>query len=287
MNRAPITLFLLAVLSAAQAAHAGASAPANTGASNAASTLDISYDLYAGPLTLGKVGVHQRFDGSDYKANSTLETGGIVNFFWKSQIDATANGTLQNGHVDPSVYDSHSTNRTNKVQQVSLTYQPKGPPTLVANPPYKTDKYPVSDEQKKDTLDPVSATTLLTTGLSASSKSPCGAIAPVFDGARRYDVVVDYLKTDNIHTENGLYNGPAFVCQIHYRQIAGFKQKILSEGANLPDIFAWVASMPSRSNSARHYLVPVRVWATTMFGTISATATHVKIDGVALKGKTS
>jgi hypothetical protein len=286
MNPVRSTVFVLAILVFSPGAY-GAGSPVPNSSADPASTLDVSYDLYAGPFTLGKVGVHQRFETNAYEGNSTLQTGGIVNLFWKSTIDANAHGTVQNGQLNPAVYDSHSVNHANKVQQVSLTYSLKGPPVLMANPSYDTKKYPVSDEQKKNTLDPVSAVAFLTTGASASSKSPCGSVAPVFDGGRRYDVVVDYLKTDAIHTDNGLYNGPAFVCQIHYRQIAGFKQKILSEGANLPDIFAWVAAMPSRSNPARHYLVPVRVWATTMFGTISAVATHVKIDGVALKGTPS
>ncbi len=286
MNLDRFALAALAFVVFMPAAHA-AGPPANTNVSNTASTLDVSYDLYAGPFALGKVGVHQRFEGDLYQGVSTLETGGIVNLFWKSQIDANAHGTLQNGHLDPAAYDSHSVNHTDKVQQVSLTYDDKGPPALKANPPYNTKKYPVSDEQKKNTLDPVSAVAFLTAGVSASGKSPCGSVAPVFDGARRYDVEVDYLKTDNVRTGNGLYNGPALVCQLHYREIAGFKQKVLSENAKFPDIFAWVVSLPSRENPARHYLVPLRVWATTIFGTLTATASHVKIDGEALKGKTS
>ncbi|HUJ02615.1 MAG TPA: DUF3108 domain-containing protein, partial [Rhizomicrobium sp.] len=132
-------------------------------------------------------------------------------------------------------------------------------------------------------LDPVSAVALVTTGASANSKEPCGTIAPVFDGARRYDIVMDYVKTDQVTTDNGLYAGPAFVCQIHYKQIAGFKQKILEEGSRLPDIFAWVVSYPSRADAGRHYIVPVKVWATTAFGTIAATAENVKVDGVSIK----
>ncbi len=283
MKRARTSLFLLVAMTLSPAAYAAGGEAAQPSAP--ASTLDISYELYAGPFALGKVGVHQMFQGSLYKANSTLQTGGIVNLFWRAKIDAQANGTLLNGHLNPALYDSHSVNHQDKVQQVSLTYGPKGPPVLAANPPYKTNKYPVSDEQKKGTLDPVSAVAFMTTGVSAGNKTPCGSIASVFDGARRYDVAVDYLRTANIRTYNGLYDGPAYVCQIHYRQIAGFKQKILSEGSRFPDIFAWVASLPSRSNPAQHYLVPVRIWATTGFGNLTVTVSQLKIDGTVLKGK--
>jgi len=62
-----------------------------------ASTLDLSYDLYVGGISLGKVGMSARFQGEDYKAISTLETKGIVNAFWQSKIEASSSGLLNNG----------------------------------------------------------------------------------------------------------------------------------------------------------------------------------------------
>ena len=254
-------------------------------AAKAESTLRIAYGLRIGIFSLGRVDLMQQFQGSDYHADSTLQTSGIVNLFWKSKIEAHSSGALNHDHLEPALYDSLSINHNDRKQQVSLTYGRNTAPMLFANPPYKTNKYPVSDEQKKATLDPVSALVFMTTGLSASEKSPCGSVAPVFDGARRYDVTLDYLKTSDIKLANGLYEGRVYVCQIHYHQIAGFKQKILKEGSKLPDIFAWFAELTSPTEPTRHYLVPLRVWTTTDFGTVEALAERANLDGKVWKEK--
>ena len=250
-----------------------------------ASSVRIAYGLRIGFLPLGKMDLTQQMHPGDYKADSHLETSGLVNLFWKSKIEAHSNGALDHGRLAPALYDSYSVNHNNKTQQVSLTYGRNTPPMLFANPPYKTKKYPVSDEQKKGTLDPVSALVFMTTGVSASEKSPCGTVAPVFDGARRYDVVLEYQKTADVSLTNGLYSGPVFVCQVHYKQIAGFKQKILEEGKALPDIFAWIAALPARNDSHAHYLVPLRIWTATGFGTAEALASRVNLNGNVWKEK--
>lgn len=265
----------------AQPASAG-SEGAKASAAPANSTYDLNYDLTILGLPLGNVRVHTNLNGSGYSAMSTLKTSGLVNLFWKSQIRAQSYGWLTNGALRPSNYSSWSINHRDKRQEVALIYRPEGP-LLSANPPYKTDKYPVSDEQKKATLDPVSAMVFVTTGMSADAKNPCGSVARVFDGARRYDVALAYLKSVDVELDNDLYRGPVFLCQIHYRQIAGFKQKILQEGKKLPEMFAWVAQLTSQANPQRHYLVPVRLWAVTSYGTIAAQASRIKLDGTALK----
>jgi len=250
-----------------------------------ASSVRIVYGLRIGFLPLGKMDLTQQMHARDYRADSHLETAGLVNLFWKSKIDAHSKGAIERDRLAPASYDSHSVNRNDKNQQVSLTYGRNTLPMLFANPAYKTNKYPVSDEQKKNTLDPVSALVLMTTGLSANAKNPCGTVAPVFDGARRYDVVLDYQKTMNVTLSNGLYSGPVYLCQIHYNQIAGFKQKILEEGKALPDIFAWIAALPARNDPRGHYLVPVRLWTATGFGTVEALAARVNLNGNVWKEK--
>ena len=69
--------------------------------STPASTLELSYDLYVGGISLGKVAMSARFQGSDYKAISTLETSGIVNAFWQSKIEAASNGLARPGRCPP------------------------------------------------------------------------------------------------------------------------------------------------------------------------------------------
>src|SRR5579872_4033569 len=98
-----------AVLTLAQPAF-GAGGESTDETAAPASTLDLSYDLYVGGISLGKVAMSARFQGSGYKAISSLETKGIVNAFWQAKIETASSGLTDRNRLKPSLYDSFSQN---------------------------------------------------------------------------------------------------------------------------------------------------------------------------------
>ncbi|HEY2883642.1 MAG TPA: DUF3108 domain-containing protein [Rhizomicrobium sp.] len=276
MRLSSLNLALLAALAITPAANAaggaGSEAPAITG-----SQLQMAMTLYAGGVTLGKVDLNATIRGHQYHAVSNLQTGGVVNAFWQSQIQATSTGTVAAKAFRPSLYDSFYTGRSDKKQEVSLTYDDNGPVRLYADPPYSTTGYEVTADQQKATFDPLSAITYLVSGVGAAD-NPCSVVIPVFDGRRRYNIEISKIKDTNVSMDNGLYKGHALLCQIKYRQLAGFKPKVIKEGASFPTISAWIVTFPS-AVTGHDYVVPLRVWAETSYGVIAAVATTLKIDG--------
>ncbi|HEV2652885.1 MAG TPA: DUF3108 domain-containing protein [Rhizomicrobium sp.] len=256
---------------------AGGEATAVTG-----SQLQMAMTLYAGGVTLGKVDLDATIRGDQYHAVSNLETGGMVNAFWQAQIQATSTGTVAPKNFHPALYDSFYTGRADKKQEVSLTYDATGPAKLYAEPSYPLTGYEVPPEQKKATFDPLSAITYFVSGVGATGESPCDVKLPVYDGRRRYDVNFVKVKDTSISMDNGLYKGKALLCQIKYKQISGYKPRVLKDGVNFPEINVWVGVFPS-AITGRNYVVPLRVWASTDYGVIAAVATTIKIDGAAIK----
>ncbi|HWA91944.1 MAG TPA: DUF3108 domain-containing protein [Rhizomicrobium sp.] len=250
--------------------------------SGPASKLTMAMTLYAGGITLGKVDMDATIRGDDYHVVSNLETSGVVNAFWQAQIQATSNGKIEPKALKPALYDSFDTNHSGKRQEVSLTYENDQPVRMYANPKFPTSGYEVKPEQQKSTVDPLSAVMLITSGVGASADNPCAVTAPVFDGRRRYNVEISKVKDTQIKMDNGLYKGHALVCEIRYKQLAGFKPKIIKENESFPKINAWVATFPS-AVAGRPYVIPLRVWADTQYGVVAAVATALKIDGVAPK----
>jgi hypothetical protein len=261
----------------------GAGGEDNPGDGAPTSTLDLSYDLYVGGIPLGKVAMSSRFEGSDYKAISSLETKGIVNAFWQAKIETAVSGSAEPDKLQPMLYDSFSRNHSVQRQHATVMFGPDGPKAVTSDPPYRSNKYPVTDEQKKGTLDPLSAAVYLTSGIAtAGQKKPCQATAPVFDGRRRYNVVSSFVKNTDVRMDNGLYSGPAMVCEIHYNEIAGYKQSIIDQNRKMPKMYAWVVTVQSNSDPNRHYAIPVRLWAETEYGVVAAVASLAKLDGRAL-----
>ena len=139
---------------------------------SAVSTLDLSYALYVGGIPLGKVAMSARVQGKEYKAISTLETLGVVNTFWQSKVQSSANGTLTGAIVRPSLYDSFSQYRRTERREVTLSFGPEGPRSVYSDPPYPDTRYPVTENQKKYTLDPLSGAVLLISTSAASGAAP-------------------------------------------------------------------------------------------------------------------
>ena len=247
-----------------------------------ASQLSLAMTLYAGGIALGKVDMDATIRGDQYHVVSNLETSGVVNAFWQAQIQATSTGKIGEKLFQPALYDSFDTNHSGKKQEVSLTYENDAPIRLYANPKFPTNGYEVKPEQQKSTLDPLSAVVYIASGVGASATNPCGVVAPVFDGRRRYNIEISKVKDTDIKMDNDLYKGRALLCQITYHQLAGFKPKILKDNQGFPKINAWIAIFPS-AIAAHSYVVPLRVWADTQYGVVAAVATGLKIDGAAPK----
>jgi hypothetical protein len=243
-----------------------------------ASQLNLAMTIYAGGITIGKVDMDASISDGKYRVVSNLQTDGVVNAFWQAKIQATSNGKIGTKEFQPTLYDSFDTNHTGKRQEVSLTYDNGAPVRLYADPAFSTSGYEVKPDQQKATFDPLSAVVYIASGVGADASNPCGVVAPIFDGRRRYNIELTKVKDTTIKMDNGLYNGPGLVCSIRYHQLAGFKPKILKENEKFPAINAWFATMPS-AIAGRTYVVPLRVWADTPYGVVSVVATALKVDG--------
>ena len=277
MKIAPLAIpfLLLFTLPALAAGGAGGEEPALP-----SSRLEVAMTLYAGGITMGHMDLDATLRGTDYHAVSTMQTSGVVNAFWQSEIQATASGKVGAKNFAPALYDSFDTGHAGKKQQVSLTFDGAGPPRLLADPAYSTTGFEVKPDDTKNTLDPLSAVTFIFSGVGAAG-NPCGVTAPVFDGRRRYDIEMHKIRDVDIKMDNGLYTGKGVECEVRYRQLAGFRPRVLKANESFPLIHAWFATFPSQGRS---YTVPMRVWADTKYGVLAMIANSLKVDGEAPRG---
>lgn len=236
-------------------------------------TLSLAYSIAFWGIPFGRTNYDGRFSDTGYSARSHFETSGIVSVFWRAIIDASANGRIKSRALLPAEYDSFYRRSAEKKERVKVTFV-NGDATTFADPPYPVSQYPVTEAQKREAVDPMSAVTVVLSGVKADAANPCGTVAPVFDGRRRYDITFSYIKDEPVKLDNGLFNGMAHLCQMHYRQIAGFKPKILKEGAAFPPMFADFADVGSGGPSG-HYVVILKAWAHLDLGTVSAELTQL------------
>jgi Protein of unknown function (DUF3108) len=241
-------------------------------------SLDVAYTISFWGIPFGETNFDSKFRDDIYTTVSHFETTGIASAFWEATIDANSNGHYAPHAISPYIYDSYYRRGSDKNERVKVTFS-GDEPTVFADPPYNLTAYPVTTEQKKEGIDPLSAVAYILTASKVDASKPCGTVAPVFDGRRRYNITFTYLRDEQAVLTTGVYKGKAHLCQMHYDQIAGFKPKILKEGKAFPPIFGWFADIPSADSPNGHYFIALRVWASTGYGTVSAELNKLKIDG--------
>ena len=251
-----------------------AAAPAQT--AGPTSSVQLVWQVYLGGFNLGNVGIKSSFSGTGYSAVSRLKTAGVVNSFYEAVIDANSVGTVSGTALQPKKYASNTVNEKQS-QRVDLTYTTAGI-QLEADPVYNTNRFPVSEDQKRGTLDPLSGLVFSMSGVSQSASKPCGDTVRVFDGRRRYDIELTPAGQDKLKTDGG-YSGPAQKCTIVYKQLAGFKPN-LNKGKSIPTITVWFATMESTSGGpVKTFVVPVKMMTETPYGVALAHARKITIDG--------
>jgi hypothetical protein len=245
-----------------------------------APTLSLGYTLAFWAIPFGHTEYTGTLGATAYSAKAHFETSGVVGLFWKSTINANSEGSLSPRSIAPALYDSYAKDRNKPMERVKVTFDSDAPVTF-ADPPYDTTTYPVTAEQKKEAVDPMSAITTILAGVHADAGHPCGTGARVFDGRRRYDVLFTYVKDEPVKLSNGLFDGNAHLCQIHYNQVAGYKPKISGVGQALPQMFADFADFPAPGAPNGHYVVAVKLWSSLSLGTVTVTLNNLKIDATA------
>jgi len=146
-----------------------------------------SYDFYIGGLPIAEISFNGSVSPLEYTANSTVKTRGLLELLVSGRVQAGAEGYRHTkGHLAPDRYRTQYTTRS-EARNVSMAYSGE-----VANvsitPPEEKKPYDTSASQHPQTLDPVTAAVTMMN--PRRFQDLCNRTIPVFDGKRRYDIVL-------------------------------------------------------------------------------------------------
>lgn len=237
--------------------------------------------VHLGGVTLGTIGFKSQFQNDGYSAVTKLKTGGVLNSFYAASIEASSTGFVKGDRVAPASYQSMYTGEKS-TQSVKLAYAASGI-SLDAVPAYDVMRFPVPEEKKKDTLDPISGMVQAVSGVTISDANPCGDTIRIFDGKRRFDIELSFIEETELNSSNGGYSGKATLCDAKYVQVAGFKQELTKKEP--PPVQIWLAKFPATPGGAVKTLaVPVKIQSETPYGMAVANARNILIEGKKVGG---
>jgi hypothetical protein len=242
-------------------------------------TIKIEYVVFFGGFHLATLQFSGSITDNVYKIRSAIQTEGVADALAKTTADIGSQGVVDQKYVRPTLYNSDVTD-ANQRQLVSMVYEDFIAEQASSFPEYNLERFPVADEMKVDTVDPISAIMFILQGSAVTSDNACGGTIPIFDGRRRFNISLEHVDTEEVSTgKNGAFKGEAYKCWVGYKKIAGFKlpktkraqKKWEKAKSDWPDIHMWINE---RDDGLR---VPVRIQSETTFGVFVARASVIEV----------
>jgi len=234
--------------------------------------LEAQYSIALTGIPIGRSALVLELTNDNYSTAGSASVTGLLKLVAPGKGSAASRGSITNGKVSPISYSltSESGERWEDIR-MAIAASVVRDFTIMPPPSHPDDRVPVTDEHRKGVIDPMSAMIMPVPGAGdLLSAEACNRTISIFDGRQRYDLVMNYERSDSAKNIKG-YSGPLIVCRIAYRPLAGHRPnrvqvKYMIENKN---IFVWLAPV-----AGTRVLLPARFTIATMLGTLVVQATH-------------
>lgn len=237
-----------------------------SGAAYADGRLEARYRMALAGLELGRASFLLEINNKGYTASGSARVTGVMQAVSSGKGSAGARGTIERGSSLSPQNFSMEAESDKKAEAIRLVLSSNAVKDVMVEPPNtpSRDRVPVTDNDKKGVLDPMTAALILVPGtVDPLAPAACERTLSIFDGRQRYDLALSYVRTDKVKAEKG-YEGPAVVCRVSYRPVSGHRPnrpgvKYMMQNK---DVYVWLAPV-----SGTRVLVPFKVSVATMIGT--------------------
>jgi len=235
-----------------------------TVAANAQSKLEARYGVTLAGIPLGSGTWVIDAAPDQYTAVASGRTTGLVSLISNGSGSSGSRGAIQGASLVPTSYVS-STISDRRADDVRMTLRAGTVKDVSIEPPTppSPDRVPVTEAHRKGVTDPMSAAIIPVAGNGdVLTPDACKRKLAIFDGRQRADIELVFKRMDRVHADKG-YQGPAVVCTVLYKPIAGHRPerpgiKYLVETREME---MWLAPI-----SGTRLLVPFRFSVPTPFG---------------------
>ena len=179
------------------------------------------YQAYWAGLPAGEVRLQLHDDANAYRDEIEIRTEGLPALLTRFSATATSEGRLAAILPMPQRYDARYALRKNRHKRLVMQFEARGSGVVADRGPGDTsDKPPLPARFRTNVFDPLSALTAIRDALRHGNHERFSV--PVYDGARRFDVIAQVLPPQPGDKELHL--------RLTLAPIAGFKGATSDEG---------------------------------------------------------
>jgi len=232
-------------------------------ADGARQSLRLKYEAHWGDIPLGDVAVTLRDAADGYAIQGSAVARGPMTLLFDWSGSAETEGRRRQGKRLPISFAS--TGRGDDGERLTkVDWQGAGLPLTTAMPPPDPEEVtPVLPASIAGTVDPFTVLLKTLDGLAATGR--CEGTARIYDGRRRYDIVIEHLGNGQLEADRpGAYAGPAVRCRLYAKKIGGFYRESTEWSSDEDEVerIAWIARL------GNGLWVPVRAEVSAPLGNV-------------------
>ena len=239
-----------------------------------AESVTARYQIRAFGLTIGSARLAAEIGDVDYRATLSGGMRGIARVFSDGKGSAEVSGRIVKGKVQPTAY-TFRWREDNDDETLQLGFGNGRLQSLQMIPPPKPRKnrVPLTEAHKIGAVDPLSA--VLVPARFDDPAAVCNRSVRVIEGRTRFDLILAYERTETVSGGKEGYSGPAVVCSMRYRAVAGHR-KDKEDIAKLEaerDMRVWMAPVGDSG-----VMIPVKLYIRTKKAPLTLTADRFAIN---------
>lgn len=259
-RRAAAVLSVAIIALSAAASGLSASAQGRLTAHYAISTAGVSFGRIVWTVDIGE---------TRYTASASGKASGVLSVLVNGEGTVVAHGVVANGHLMPTTFVSAIADDEGDAE-LRMSFDNGVVTELVAPAPAKNpSRVPVTEADRRGVSDPLSAVLIpVEASGDVLSSANCNRVLAIFDGRRRYDLVLTFKRIDKVSLKQG-FSGLVLVCGVVLHPIAGHRidSLLVKYVAGRRDMEAWFAPIAGTG-----VLAPIRLVIPTMLGTLAVSA---------------
>lgn len=249
---------------------------AMTADAKAQTRLKAHYTLSMTGVPIGQIAWLVAIGEQRYTTSANGKASGVLSVLVNGEGSVDVRGVIIEGRATPRFFTAKS-NDDDGDSELRMLFEDGSVKELVAStPPGSHDRVPVTDADRRGVTDPLSAMLIPMAG-EALQSAQCNHIFPIFDGRRRYDLVLSYKRHDKVALEKS-FSGPVMVCGVLLKPISGYRadSSLVKYVAGRRDMELWFAPV-----SGTQVMAPIKVVMPTLLGTLEIEADQFDAQPVA------
>lgn len=237
-------------------------------AAQAEERLTARYSISMAGISVGRIDWLVTISDGLYSTSATGGADGMLSALVSGKGAISATGAITERRFVPQTF-RYRVDDDDGLVELQMSYEAGSARERITSRALpKSDRVAVTDDDRKDALDPLTAL-LIPADERGLVPETCNRSLPIFDGLRRYNLVLTYKRMDAV-ASRGNYSGPVLVCAAVLQPIAGHRASslLIKYVAGRSDMEMWLAPL---SDTA---LAPIRFVMPTLLGTLELGATR-------------